>query len=102
MDKMNKSVLTPNMFGRHKSRRANDTFVSSNPYVKFKKDNELVSNPSATLRNQSKPSNKKHQQSKGNNSKLHGEDRGGEHGPDSHQQQSLSGSGKAQHEADGK
>lgn len=50
MDKMNKSVLTPNMFGRHKTRRGNETFVSSNPYVKFKKENDLAQNPSATLR----------------------------------------------------
>jgi hypothetical protein len=68
-EKINKSVLTPNMFGHQKSKRGNDSFVSSNPYIKFKKDHsDLTPNPAQSLRNQLKNSYKK--QSRANNAKL--------------------------------
>ena len=71
VEKINKSVLTPNMFGHQKSKRGNDTFVSSNPYIKFKKDNvDLMANPAAALRNQIKASHKRQPQSKANNKLL--------------------------------
>ena len=130
VEKINKSVLTPNMFGHQRSKRGNDTFVSSNPYIKFKKDNaDLMANPASALRNQIKASHKRQPQSKANNNKLlqevtpakdsgqkgqmGGDNKSGalqhksaelavESGPESLHQQSVSGSVKAQPDADAK
>lgn len=110
------------MFSHQKSKRGNETFVSSNPYIKFKKDNAEFLAANTTLRNQNRSANKK-QQNKVNNNKLiqdvvqvkdgsqkgHvGEDRDGaqqhvvESGPESQHQQSVVGSAKAQPDAEAK
>ena len=68
-DQLNKSVLTPNMYGKVKSKRGTqDNIVSANPYIKFKKDRlDTSSVKSATFRNkQSTSSSKKLQTSQQN------------------------------------
>lgn len=52
-DQLSKSVLTPNMYGHIKSKRGNkDSIISTNPYIKFKKDKHDTSSvKSATFRN---------------------------------------------------
>jgi len=62
-DQLSKTVLTPNMYGKLKSKRGNqDNIISTNPYIKFKKDKlDTSSIKSATFRNpkQSTSSSKK-------------------------------------------